>query len=351
MHDLLITRTATLRDALAAIDLGLVRTVFVVDGEQHLLGSVCDGDIRRALLAGLSLGDSVSQIMNPNPRSANEHAAASECRRLLLENDLQCLPIVSHDNIVLDVATLKSLETPKKRHNVVFIMAGGFGKRLAPLTDRCPKPMLLVGDKPMLQHLIERLSYLGFSDFYISTHYLPEVITNHFGDGSDWGVNISYVHEDSPLGTGGALSLLPSGLTELPILVLNGDILSDLDFGAFLDFHISNEFDATMCLREVEHRVSFGVVESKNGRVTGMAEKPTFKHDINAGMYVINPSLVNYAGHNCKIDMPMLLEEVIEEGKVVGCFRYFGYWLDIGSSKDYERAQKDIGEVLRKFEN
>jgi NDP-sugar pyrophosphorylase family protein len=194
----------------------------------------------------------------------------------------------------------------------------------------------------MLEHLINQFISLGFHNFYISTHYMPEQISNHFGDGSEWNITITYVHEDSPLGTGGALGLLPESLPKLPLIMMNGDVLTKVDFKRLLDHHQNNEFDATMCVREVEHQISFGVVESQDNLITAMVEKPTYRYRINTGIYVLSPECVASVKPNTKIDLPTLLAQRMQKEEKVGIYTSYDYWLDIGQMADYQKAQQDI---------
>lgn len=344
-HDLIIPPSASIRDAMRAIDIGSVKTAFVVQGDNLLLGAVTDGDIRRGLLSTSDMDDPVTSIMNKNPATCDKNATKEEIKKALDKYDVFCIPIVDERRIV-KVETLKTVSKYEKRDNAVFIMAGGFGTRLRPLTDNCPKPMLPVGNKPMLELLIERLSMQGFSDFYLSTHYLPHIIKNYFGDGSRWNVSIRYVHEDSPLGTAGALGLIQDSAPNAPMLMLNGDVLTDLDFTKLLDFHIQNDYDATMCLRESEHQISYGVVDTDGGVVTGMREKPTYIHDINTGIYIVSNNCILGIEPGEKIDMPTYLEKRICIGNTVGAMRHPGYWLDIGRMTDYQKAQRDVLEIF-----
>src|SRR5690606_28435210 len=214
--------------------------------------------------------------------------------------------------------------------------------RLKPLTDHCPKPMLRVGDKPMLEHLVNQFIQCGFHNFYFSTHYLPEVIRDHFGDGSKWGVSIQYVHEDSPLGTGGALGLLPSDLPKLPLIMMNGDVLTKLNYAQLLRHHENKGYDATVCVREDEHSVPFGVIETDDQLITNMVEKPTYRYKINTGIYILNPDIVASVQPGQRVDMPSLLERHRHHSKRIGTYTSYEYWLDIGQMKDYQKAQRDI---------
>jgi NDP-sugar pyrophosphorylase family protein len=224
-------------------------------------------------------------------------------------------------------------------------MAGGFGTRLRPLTDNCPKPMLKVGGKPMLEILIDSFIKSGFNNFYISTHYLPEQIRDYFDDGSSKGVNITYVHEESPLGTGGALGLLPENMAKLPLVLINGDILTKVDFGKLIEFHDNNKAESTMCVREYEYQVPFGVVEGEGNNVTSMIEKPIQRFFINAGIYILNSSVIDTVKPHNYLDMPTLLEQQIANSQTVVKFPIYEYWLDIGRMDDFNRAQRDYSSL------
>lgn len=345
---ILLSPAATIRDAMRTLDKGSLRIALVCDDERKLLGTVTDGDTRRALLADAHMHDAVSTIMNPNPVSLPSRSTREQRLHLMKQRDVNALPLTDGEGHVVGLETLRQAMQPEKRDNPVFIMAGGFGTRLRPLTDHCPKPMLPVGDKPMLEHLIDRFIHSGFHNFYISTHYLPEVIHKHFGDGSKWGVTIQYVHEDTPLGTGGALGLLPKNLPDLPLVVTNGDVLTKLDYGQLLRHHENLAFDATMCVREDEHRVPFGVIETEGQLITSMVEKPIYRYKINTGIYVLNPSIVAGVSREERIDMPTLLEKHNSKNKRIGTYTCYEYWLDIGQMKDYQKAQNDIEMYFNK---
>lgn len=337
-----IKADATIRDAMRVIDETALRIVLVCDEKNTLLGTVTDGDIRRGLLVDCEMQDSVSRVMNTQPITAKITDTRQQRLKLMDKDDLLSLPIVDDNNCIVGLETLHQALQPTKRDNPVFIMAGGFGTRLRPLTDHCPKPMLRVGDKPMLAHLINQFVAQGFHNFYISTHYMPEQIRDYFGDGSEWNVSIGYVHEDTPLGTGGALGLLPKTLPNLPLIMMNGDVLTKVDFAKLLEHHEQQRLDATMCVRELEHQVPFGVIESNNGLITEMVEKPTYRYRINTGIYVLSPACVAAVIFDNKIDLPTLLEQRIAKNHQVGIYTSYDYWLDIGRMSDYQKAQQDI---------
>jgi NDP-sugar pyrophosphorylase family protein len=262
------------------------------------------------------------------------------------DNELLAIPLLKNGKLI-GIETLQAIVKRKRVENPVFLMAGGFGKRLSPLTDHCPKPLLRVGDKPILETIIDGFIQSGFYRFYISTHYKSEMIRDYFGDGGKWGVEIEYVHEESPLGTGGALSLLPPDLAKLPLIMMNGDILTKVDYTALLDFHEANRATATVCAREYEYQVPYGVIEARDNCVLGMVEKPVHKFFVNAGIYVLSQELIGSLATNTIIDMPTLIGKRIKEGDVVSMFPLHEYWLDVGKMKDFERAQRDYFEGFK----
>ncbi|SIN98597.1 nucleotidyltransferase family protein [Halodesulfovibrio marinisediminis] len=337
----LIRSTLTLREALAVLDASSQRILLVEDGELRLLGTITDGDIRRGLLNGLTEEDSITQFMTDHPIIAPSSMSGSELVNLMQEKSILAVPLVD-GGVICGLATLENLLKNKQHDNPVFLMAGGFGTRLRPLTDSCPKPLLHVGEKPILERVLLNFVNEGFHDFYISTHYLAEKIMDYFGDGSRWGVTIQYVHEEEPLGTGGALGLLPDDLTDLPLLMINSDILTTLSFEKLLAYHNAEEADATMCVREYEYQVPYGVVTSKGNRILGMVEKPVQRFHVNAGVYVVSSSVVRSVPPNTYIDMPTLLEQHVELNNKVLMYPVHDYWLDIGRMDDFQRAQQDI---------
>ncbi|KAA1166119.1 nucleotidyltransferase family protein [Pseudoalteromonas fuliginea] len=336
-----IESSASIKNALKVIDKEALRVALVVDNDK-LIGMVTDGDVRRGILQGIELSATVSQIMNTNPISANVSLSSHDLKALMQSRKILSLPLVDDEGKLVGLKTLYDTLIIEKRENPIFIMAGGFGTRLKPLTDNCPKPMLKVGGKPMLETLINNFKNHGFYKFYISTHYLPEVIMNYFGDGSDFDVEIAYVHEEEPLGTGGALSLLPNTLPKEPLIMINGDILTNVDFGKVLDFHIKQNSDATMCVRDYEIKVPFGVIEGEGHEITALVEKPTYRYFVNAGIYVISNDIVASLPNNKHLDMPTLFEIKKREGFKTLKFPIHEYWLDVGRHDDFEKAQIDI---------
>jgi NDP-sugar pyrophosphorylase family protein len=253
--------------------------------------------------------------------------------------------VLDTEGKLVGLANLHELLNKHRHDNPVFLMAGGFGTRLRPLTNNCPKLMLKVGDKPILEQILVNFVEAGFHRFFISTHYMPEVIREHFGNGEKWGVSIQYVHEDEPLGTGGALGLLPHDEIDLPMFMMNGELLTSLNLQSFLEFHESHGNVATMCVREYQHQVPYGVITSEGARIKSMVEKPIHRFFVNAGIYLLAPQLVKSVEHGTRIDMPTLLEREIDNGSTVNMFPIHEYWLDIGRMDDFNKAQNEIGQL------
>lgn len=330
----------SIKDALKIIDAEALRIALVVDDEMHLLGVVTDGDIRRGLLQNEQLESAVSNVMNKTPITADAGTLRKDLVKMMTSRSLLAIPLVDGGRVV-GLETLQRF-AGRRYDNPVFVMAGGFGTRLRPLTDNCPKPMLKVGDKPILETVLSSFIKAGFVNFYISTHYMPEIIREYFGDGSKWNITISYVHEETPLGTGGALGLLPDGLPDLPLILMNGDVLTNVDFERVLEFHNKHNAAATMCVRDYEYQVPFGVISGEGHLIKSMVEKPIQRFFVNAGIYVVSPEMRKSVVKHQRIDMPSLLEKFIDKGSDVLMFPIHEYWLDIGRIDDFHRAQTDI---------
>ncbi len=338
---ILLNPEQPIRDALELIDRESLRIALVVDENLHLLGVVTDGDVRRGLLRNLTLASPVKEVMNATPLTAKLGTARKDLVKFMQQEQLLAIPLLE-GGVVAGLETLQRVGTFSKYQNPVFLMAGGFGTRLRPLTDNCPKPLLKVGDKPILEILLDSFIRAGFVNFYISTHYLPEMIRRHFGDGTKWNVKITYVHEEIPLGTGGALGLLPASAPKLPLILINGDVLTNVDFERVLEFHNKHNSAATMCVRDYEYQVPFGVINGDGNKIISMVEKPIQRFFVNAGIYVVSPDVWRSVEQNSRIDMPSLLEQFIAKSSNVLMFPIHEYWLDIGRIEDYNRAQIDI---------
>jgi dTDP-glucose pyrophosphorylase/CBS domain-containing protein len=342
-----IDRAATIRDAAATLDRTSVGIVLAVDAGYILLGTVTDGDIRRAVLADWSLSRSVGELLAhkaslPNYRVPLALPIGTPREELLVamqEHAVRHVPLVDKTNRVIDLVTLQELlpdEVPRR----AVIMAGGFGKRLQPLTNDLPKPMLPVAGRPLLELTIEQLRDAGIKHINLTTHFQADKIRDHFGNGDAFGVEINYVNEEQPLGTAGALHLIKA--TEEPLLILNGDILTKVDFRAMHDFHTEHHADLTVAVREYDFQVPYGVIESQDGRVTKVSEKPVYSFFVNAGIYLLQPSAHRFIPQDERFDMTDLIQHLVAAGRPVVSFPVVEYWLDIGHHADYERAQEDV---------
>lgn len=331
----------TIRQSLELMDSGSLGVLLIADKGNKLLGLVTDGDVRRGLLKGFGLSHRIDQVMNRSPIVADFEATREQLTSTMLKHQILSIPLIKNSKLC-GLETLAHSREVELINNPVFLMAGGFGKRLSPLTDNCPKPLLKIGDKPILELILERFIEAGFHNFYISLHYLPDKIIEYFGDGSEWKVSIKYVLEENPLGTGGALSLLPDNLSALPLVMMNGDILTTINFRRLLDFHNQENSAATMCVREYNLEIPYGVVTGDGKKIVSMKEKPIQTFFVNSGIYVINSEVREKAAKNDYIDMPTLLEKCMGDGKNINMFPIYEYWLDIGRHEDFIKANRDI---------
>lgn len=341
-QSVLIGPEVSLLDALARIDASGVQMAVVVDGNRRLMGLLSDGDVRRALLRGANLSILVKEVMNTTPMVGDPGWTQQELLGFMRRMMLRHIPIVDSQRIVTGLATLDEHIGIIRHSNWVVLMAGGLGSRLRPLTDNCPKPMLHVGGKPILENILQTFIDQGFSNFFISVNYMADVIIDYFGDGSRWGVSISYLHEDKRLGTAGALSLLPSSPKE-PFFVMNGDLLTKFRFDAMLEFQEEHKASATMAVREYDVQVPYGVVKMSGtgARIESIDEKPLHKFFVSAGIYLLSPTMIDHVPINQYLDMPDLFEMATVMGMPVVAFPLREYWLDIGRLEEFERAQSE----------
>ena len=337
----------TIRRVMEQIDRNGYGLAVVVDREGRLLDTVTDGDIRRAILSDTDLDQPVEALLGrerltgrKSPVTAPAGTAPGELLRLMNELSIRHVPLVDPEGRLTDIAVLSELVKEYDLPITAVVMAGGYGTRLRPLTDDIPKTMLPVGDRPILQRIVEQLRESGIRQVNVTTHYKKEVISEHFGDGREFGIEIQYVEEHRPLGTAGALSLVEAA--EDPILVINGDILTGLDFRAMLEFHRDHQADMTVAVKQQDMEIPFGVVEVDGVRVTGITEKPVVKHFINAGIYLLNPAVRRFIPQGQPYDMPDLITQLISEGLTVVGFPVTEYWMDIGRVEDYRKAQTEV---------
>jgi dTDP-glucose pyrophosphorylase len=342
----ILKQTDTMKMAITTLNQESLRIVMIVDDDEKLIGTITDGDIRRGLIKHLSLDTPVTDFMFRAPTIASETDSDESILLKMKELDLLQIPVVDSSGRVIRLMSYQHSAKKKKFGNPVVLMAGGFGKRLKPLTDVTPKPMLKVGTKPILENILNQFIEAGFYNFYISTHYKPDMLREYFGDGSNWNVTIEYIHEEKPLGTAGALGLLPRNLINLPILMMNGDLLTNIDFKELLDFHLKEGGDVTVCARQYDFQVPYGVIETTGKQITSIEEKPIHKFFVNAGIYVLNPSMLDAIGGISYLDMPNFLEEKINNSVQIIMFPVHEYWLDVGRMEQFEKAQRDIENIF-----
>ena len=341
----------TLEEAIKTLHEGGCRITLIIDDDGKLLGTLTDGDVRRALIKHISMDDLVVEVMNNKPETALKSDQRRQILSMMRKKKFLHMPIVNEQGVLVGLETLQHLIKNISYDNPVLLMAGGFGTRLLPLTKETPKPLLKVGKLPILETIITQFIDAGFHNFYISTHYKAEMVRKHFGDGSAWGVSIQYIHETKPMGTAGSLGLLPRDIQDLPILVMNGDLLTKVNFEHLLEFHKEQGGVATMCVREYDFQVPYGVIESKECRITSIVEKPVHQFFVNAGIYVLDPALVKSVDGKTYLDMPSLLKSRIENGEQVDTFPLHEYWIDIGHLEEFERANREVVNIIKESES
>ena len=339
-RDIVIAPDTPLREAIARIDNAGTQLALVVDGQHRLEGVLSDGDVRRAVLRGLDLSVATSAVMNRNPTTAAVSSTQTELLALMRRKVLRHVPLLDGEQRVAGLAMLETLMGCGERPNWVVLMVGGLGSRLMPLTERCPKPMLPVGGKPILENILEQFFEQGFRKFYLSVNYLAQAFKDHFGDGSRWGIEIAYLHEDKRLGTAGALSLLPEAPQD-PLIVMNGDLLTRVRFDNLLDFHAEHRALATMAVREYDFQVPYGVVRLDGDSIQAIEEKPVQRFFVNAGIYALSPEVLPWIPRDTFFDMPTLFEHLLQQGRATSAYPLREYWLDIGRMEEFERAQRE----------
>jgi dTDP-glucose pyrophosphorylase len=335
----LLAPDVTLRQAIRSLDETALQIAIVVAGDGTLIGTLTDGDIRRGLLRGVDLNSSIADVIHRDPLVVPPEVGLETVVQLMTANKLRQLPVVDEGRHVVGLHLWDGLMVPKRRpDNLMVIMAGGQGVRLRPHTENCPKPLLPVRGKPMLEHIIERARAEGFQRFVLAVHFLGHMIEDHFGDGSRWDVRIDYLREETPLGTAGAISLL-SARPEAPFLVTNGDVLTDIRYGELLDFHCAYGAAATMAVRLHEWQHPFGVVHTKGVDIIGFEEKPVARSHINAGVYVLDPRAVDVLRPAEHCDMPTLFGRLQDGGARTIVYPMHEPWLDVGAPDDYDQAK------------
>ena len=328
---------SSIKDAIVNLDAGGFKIALIVNPLGVLAGTVSDGDIRRGILRGLGADRSIDSIMNESPVVVSPSTSEAAIRKMMYVFKVQQIPIVDEQRRVVGLRTWDEFGGFQERENLLVIMAGGQGMRLRPYTDDCPKPLLKVAGKPIVEHIITRAVEEGFRKFVLATHYLGHMIEQYLGDGSSFGVKISYLREPSPMGTAGALSLLMRPTESF--VVTNGDVLTDIRYGGILDFHLNQDASATMAVGIHEWQHPFGVVSTKDGKIVGFEEKPTYTTHINAGVYVLKPSALDFLQQSERCDMPDLFQTLRRKSQPTVAYPLYETWLDIGRPNDLKEAR------------
>jgi dTDP-glucose pyrophosphorylase len=340
-REAVLRETVSIEDAIQCLNNTAFQIVLVVGDEGQLVGTVTDGDIRRGLLRGLTLQSPLAGITLRSPLVVPPEVKGDMVVQLMRANRIHQLPIVDENGRVVGLHLWDEIASPRAKQNLMIVMAGGLGTRLQPHTETCPKPLLPVAGKPMLEHILERAQGDGFTRFVIAVRYLGQMIEDYFGDGSRWGVEISYLREESPLGTAGALSLLKPRPAE-SVVVTNGDVLTDVRYSDFLDFHLRNGATATMAVRLFEWQHPYGVVATQGIEITSFEEKPVYRSNINAGVYALRPEAFDSLRQGQRCDMPTLFQSIQARGNRIVVYPMHEPWLDVGRPSDYAKAENAI---------
>ena len=335
---------SNIRQAVEVLNETLLKIVLVTDKNENLVGTISDGDIRRGLLKGLDLESPISVIVNREPLTVSPDSSRDKVLQLMTVNKIQQIPVVDTSNKVIGLHLWDEILVPQSRTNTMVIMAGGKGTRLYPQTEYCPKPLLAIAGKPILEHIITRARSEGFSNFVIAIHYLGHMIEDYFGNGEKFGVKISYLREESPLGTAGALSLI-SPNPESALIVTNGDVLTNIRYGEFLNFHDQQKMAATIAVRLHEWQNPFGVVSIEGVEIISYVEKPVTRDFINAGVYAFNPKALSTLEHSMRMDMSTLLQQIMSRGMKIAAYPVHEQWLDVGRPSDFVEAEKYFHEL------
>jgi len=343
--DILLSPGSTIREALEVIDSGAIKIGVVVDENEKLLGTVTDGDIRRGILNSLSLDDAIDSVICKTPVVCKIDDSKEKILEIAVDKKLYQIPIIDSTGKLIGIEEVDELLKPKYKRSKVVLMTGGLGTRLRPLTNKTPKPMLKVGDKPLLESIILGFKKYGFTEIILSVSYKSEIIENYFGDGSNFGVNIKYIHENKRMGTAGALNFMRELLSE-PFFVMNGDLLTNINFEHMMDYHVENSSVATMGVREYDFQVPYGVVKSKGVHIKSIVEKPVHNFYVSGGVYILDAKVLDFVPENEFFDMPSLFEKVIDKNLKCISFPIREYWLDIGRMEEFEKANNEYSKVF-----
>lgn len=345
INELFVYKEYSIRKVIEIIDSGARGIALLVDEYGKLVGTITDGDIRRSILKGISLEGSVENVVHYNPISVNQSMTREEIKDIFIKKAVKVMPVVDDNSRVVDLISINDILIPEGKENFVVIMAGGLGTRLKDLTKEVPKPMLKVGHDPILQHIIANFKQYGYNKILISVNYKSEIIENYFQDGLAYGVKIDYIRENKRLGTAGGIKLAEDYIDK-PFFVINGDIFTNLNVDNMMKFHIENKFDITVGTRKHSFQIPYGVIETENNYIKHVKEKPKIKYLINAGVYCLNPNLIDFIPDNEYFEITDLIDICIKNGGKVGSYEITDYWMDIGRMEDYNKVNNDIYDLI-----
>ena len=334
----IVSENASTFKVMEVIQNGAVQIALVVK-DNKLIGTISDGDIRRNILKKGSLENQAKNIMRKNFKFINTKENSNEAKKKMIKEKINQMPILDDKGNLIDLILLNDLFNKEDISNHIVIMAGGKGKRLRPYTENCPKPMIKINGKPILEIILDQCIENGFCNFHFSVNYLKEQIINYFQDGSKWNVSINYLIENEPLGTAGSLKLLPE--QKQPIIILNGDLLTRLNLNRILEFHNDHDGSATLGVRNFSEKIPYGVVEIDGTKLKSFEEKPTFSYLVNAGVYILDPSLLSLLNDEEYIDMPELLQKAKSLNHIINVCPIHEYWLDIGKPEFLKKANNE----------
>jgi dTDP-glucose pyrophosphorylase len=342
INQLFLRQDANIIEAMKILELYPQKIILIVSDDMSLLGTVTDGDIRRGLIRQISLQDRVELIMNKNPVTASIQETTQSLEKLIKRKKISQIPLLNEAGKVVDLFLAEDFQNLIEKPNTVVIMAGGLGSRMGELTTDCPKPMLKLGDKPLLEMIIESFKQHGFKRFILSVNYKAEIIENYFKSGEDWDVQISYIKEKFRMGTAGSLTLISEKLQQ-SFIVMNADVLTKVNFSEFLNAHEKSKKMATMCVRNYENQIPFGVIHLAEQSIDRIEEKPISSYLVNAGIYALSPEVLSLIPKDTYFDMPSLFNLLLsQDKKQTGVFPIHEYWLDIGRRDDFNKAQNDV---------
>lgn len=344
IKDILIHTNCTIKEVLEKLNLGAKGIVLVVDDKQRLIGTITDGDVRRAILKGVSIDDEVNGIVHINPVYVEEGTDRDKIKDIFIKKAVKQIPVVDKKGVVLDLISINDILIPEGKEHPVIIMAGGLGTRLKDLTKEVPKPMLKVGQDPILYHIINNFKQYGYNNILITVNYKAKIIENYFQDGYAYGVKITYLREKKRLGTAGGIKLAEDYLDK-PFFVTNGDIFTNLNVDNMMKYHLENKFDLTLAVRKYSYKIPYGVIETNGNRVKNINEKPETKYLINGGIYCLNPDAIRLIPNGTYYEITDLINSCIRKGLKVGYYEIEEYWMDIGKLEDYYEVNDYVEEI------